>query len=48
MSSKEYLSITQELYGNTDKIRTLTMLALSARIERGDDKDEGKENKDNG
>jgi CRISPR-associated protein Cmx8 len=30
MSPDTYLKITEELYGNTDKIRTLTLLALSA------------------
>jgi CRISPR-associated protein Cmx8 len=46
MSSDEYLAMTQELYANTDKIRTLTMLALSARIERSENR-ATKENKDN-
>jgi CRISPR-associated protein Cmx8 len=46
MSADEYLSITQDLYTNTDKIRTLTMLALSARIERSDNR-ATKENIDN-
>jgi CRISPR-associated protein Cmx8 len=47
MSSEEYLSITRNLYAEPDKVRTLTMLALSARIGRGESKDGGKENNNN-
>ncbi len=40
LTRNEYLKVTSELYKNTEQVRTLSMIALSARVGRSTDKKE--------
>jgi CRISPR-associated protein Cmx8 len=41
MDQKQFVALSKELYSNTEKIRTLTMLALSARVARNTETKQG-------